>query len=797
MRYLGDHQLHLSGDTSLTASLWQIRLFGSLEISTPTGTVVCVTRKKTGELLAFLALNPNRPHTRDILIETIWGDSDIIDARTRLRQEIMRLKALFETCGASSSPLLISRETCQLQPGTLVDVSAFEQACWQGARDTDSMRKCIAYGEAAALYGADLLTGYGAQWIVAQRSRLSQCYERALFDMAETQRQLGDYSNAEQALSKLLSHNPLSEECHVALMRLYSELGQPARVQQQFRSMENALREGLGVGPTPGSNKLAAELRETAGQRIATGSQHVIAPQIEPVHADAPTPSASSEQIRLRQGSPASHERATVTRTAARQFAAALCLILLIGSAVSMSISRRKPHNTVALTAAPVVRNREQWTFLYTLREGETGDSEGRAIVCGANCAYVTGTVQTKHDDTDILTMKIDTISKSNGKLAWVDRYSSPEHDCDRAFSECLGSQDNLFVAGETYVPPHFSDQEGWHLTLIQYDKWGKRIWVRRSAMITQNENNVQVLGDLHGGCFIAGTELRDGRRGAMVMRYDASGRLLWHRSLFEGSGTIFTRLAVNAEGGVYLCGTENRGVSRADANNAWLVVKFSSDGDIRWIRTEDGSAHGLNLPTRLAIDSGGNVIVAGVFSALSAQPTKGPGMQLAIQKYGADGSRIWQRLVKESGPSVVLGAMSINLAGDILLGGTERRSDTSWEVVQAKYDALGNQLQFRRYPTPQGYVSAALKSLSLADNGESTLIAEITPRFSGDELRLQSATVVTHFASDGAVRDNWLFEPAHDSVSVVRDLVQESYLDITGQTGPLYGPRKLMVLHY
>ncbi len=50
---------------------WQIRLFGNIEMVSPDGVIVRVTGRRTGQLLAYLALHPDRSHARDNLTELI------------------------------------------------------------------------------------------------------------------------------------------------------------------------------------------------------------------------------------------------------------------------------------------------------------------------------------------------------------------------------------------------------------------------------------------------------------------------------------------------------------------------------------------------------------------------------------------------------------------------------------------------------------------------------------------------------------------------------------------------------
>jgi DNA-binding SARP family transcriptional activator len=216
--------------------LWRIRLFGSVEVTTPTGDSISVTSKKTGELLACLAVHPGRAHSREKLVDVIWGDSEVGDARARLRQEILSLRSLIAPSDDSGSPFEITKDSCRLSPETVTDAVRFEETSRLARQETDFRLKLGLYRSAIALYTADLLPGYDSAWIGAERARLSQCFSRALFDLAEALRELKDYSGAEESLGSLKKHDPLSEECYIALMRLH--VGDPN--QCECRPVQNS-----------------------------------------------------------------------------------------------------------------------------------------------------------------------------------------------------------------------------------------------------------------------------------------------------------------------------------------------------------------------------------------------------------------------------------------------------------------------------------------------------------------------------------------------------------------------------
>ena len=64
-------------------------------LETPSGETVSLGGKKAGELLAYLALHQGHGHSREKLATMLWGNSVANSGRTRLRQEIAALRALF------------------------------------------------------------------------------------------------------------------------------------------------------------------------------------------------------------------------------------------------------------------------------------------------------------------------------------------------------------------------------------------------------------------------------------------------------------------------------------------------------------------------------------------------------------------------------------------------------------------------------------------------------------------------------------------------------------------------------
>src|SRR5439155_11242069 len=74
----------------------------------------------------------------------------------------------------------------------------------------------------------------------------------------------GDLNRALEYARRAVSADPLREEMHHTLMRLYAAIGQPSAVLRQYQDLECCLREALGETPSAETRALAEELRQSA-----------------------------------------------------------------------------------------------------------------------------------------------------------------------------------------------------------------------------------------------------------------------------------------------------------------------------------------------------------------------------------------------------------------------------------------------------------------------------------------------------------------------------------------------------
>ena len=148
-------------------AVWRIELLGGLRAVSGATVLNQFGSRKIAALLARLALEPQRVHSREELIDLLWPQADVATGRNRLRHALSTLRRLLQPPGAGDV-LLADRAGVRLNPQAVAcDALEFVQhaAAAQSAR-------------ARQLYRGELLPGFYDDWIQDERLRLHAMFER-------------------------------------------------------------------------------------------------------------------------------------------------------------------------------------------------------------------------------------------------------------------------------------------------------------------------------------------------------------------------------------------------------------------------------------------------------------------------------------------------------------------------------------------------------------------------------------------------------------------------------------------
>jgi DNA-binding SARP family transcriptional activator len=238
--------------------------------------------RKAGALLAYLAFYPDRRHPREVLAEMLWPDEDPEATRARLRQSLASLRRALEQ---TTDDALILSDGAGLQLNRecfSTDVMEFEDCLRRTGLAESPDERITLLSQAVDLYRGELLPGYYEEWIAPERERFLDQYIGALRRLADALSETGELNGAIDNARRAVAADPLREESHRYLMRLYARADRGSEIVRQYRELEALLRQELRTAPSPATQKLRDELLSMSAKAEETDTA---------VPAKAPAPS--------------------------------------------------------------------------------------------------------------------------------------------------------------------------------------------------------------------------------------------------------------------------------------------------------------------------------------------------------------------------------------------------------------------------------------------------------------------------------------------------------------------------
>lgn len=214
--------------------------------------------KKAAALVKLLALAQGHSLHREQAMDLLWPALGKKAASNNLRQALHAArKTLDSTMG--SLYLASHGEWIVLCPGgpLWVDVEAFEESAATARRSQDP----AAYRLALDLYTGDLLPEDRYEgWAESKREELRQLHLALLVELAELYVERREYGQAVETLHRALSEEPINEEAHRALIRLYALSGRQEEALAQYERLQQILSRQHGTEPGITTRRLRDEI---------------------------------------------------------------------------------------------------------------------------------------------------------------------------------------------------------------------------------------------------------------------------------------------------------------------------------------------------------------------------------------------------------------------------------------------------------------------------------------------------------------------------------------------------------
>ena len=310
---------------------------------------------------------------------------------------------------------------------------------------------------------------------------------------------------------------------------------------------------------------------------------------------------------------------------------------------------------------------------------GLTVDASGNVFVTGTSCAH--------SDSTEVVTLKYST----GGSEQWVQRMAIDSTGFTRVVGAVADNSGNAYIAG--YAGHEYRTS----IFLAKYDAEGRRSWVRPYVNPSGLDNiAVSLAMDHSGNVLIAGVGptydwLHFGQGvPVLILKYDGAGNLLWEREYTDPINPQevhfkVSDLAVDRLNNVYITGSCGRHSSAIPfMTDSIFTLEYDANGTAQWARWYGGAPTSRNVGSAVAVDSAGNVVVAGGTGTPNTS-------KFVTMKYQLSGNREWESQASGEGCSFEsLSDMVLDPVGNVYVTGSSLDANTLYDYITAKLNPEG-----------------------------------------------------------------------------------------------------------
>ncbi len=338
----------------------------------------------------------------------------------------------------------------------------------------------------------------------------------------------------------------------------------------------------------------------------------------------------------------------------------------------------------------------------------------------------------------------------SNGAILWQQSYDGPGHDSDTAVAIAIDGAGNVVVTANSKN----ADGHTGIYTAKYAAATGVPMWEKRYDPADVDANASAVAVDSAGNVLVTG--------GSDVSRYvvkyaAANGAIVWEYLSEPSSFDVGSAVAADASGDVVVVGTSYG----AGGYNIYTAKFAGADGELLWDHSYDGPLHDFDYGDAVALDAAGNVFVAGHSTGVAS------GLDFYTAKYdGTSGNPLWEK--RYDGPvnsDDTTSSLALDSSGNVVVAGTSVGIFGNQDYYLAKYySANGHLIWESRYNGPANQNDHTGNKIALTADGGAVVTGVTDDNFLSFTYDIATIRLVPP-TPDTVTLPPTLNEPAADSL--------------------------------
>ena len=211
------------------ARLWRLDCRGSFALWDSDGRLVTIRGRKARAILAYLVTYPNEHVTRERLLQLLWPDRGIAQARGSLRQSFVEIR--------------------RTAPGVIM---SDHEHVWIDTARLDSIEIADNCSPTEQMFeDLDGITPDFDDWLRCERATEASEQWSRLQQSVEDRLKRGRGASALPLIERMQRIDPYNEEWLRLAMRADAQAGHSAGIQTRFRELDDLLKRELGVPLSP------------------------------------------------------------------------------------------------------------------------------------------------------------------------------------------------------------------------------------------------------------------------------------------------------------------------------------------------------------------------------------------------------------------------------------------------------------------------------------------------------------------------------------------------------------------